>query len=56
MVPACRWLEPEVKIDHHDFDVAADEIVQRGGGALVGNVGELHAGLAGKALHGQVMR
>ena len=44
------------KIDHHGFDVAADQIVQRRGGALVGDVGELHAGLAGEALHGQVMR
>ena len=56
MLPARRWLAPEVIIDHHGFDVAADQIVQRRSGALVGDVGELHARLAGETLHGQVMR
>ena len=37
-------------IHHHRFHVAADQVIQRGRGAPVGDVGELHAGFAGEAL------
>ena len=43
-------------VEHHQFDMAADKIVQGRGRTLVGDVGQAHPRLAGEALHGQMMR